>query len=167
MNQYMPGANQTEDVVHPFRKYFDELQIGETWTTHKRTITEADIVNFANISGDNFYAHMDVTSLEGSLFEDRVAHGYFIISAAAGLFVEPKKGPVLANYGLDELRFTKPIYVGATIGVRLTVKEKTAQGQKQPEDIPRGIVKWQVDVYDETGETAALATVLTLVERKL
>lgn len=164
--QYIPGAAQKEDPIHPFKKYFEELEIGETLTTHKRTVTEADIVNFANISGDNFYAHMDETSLEGSLFEKRVAHGYFVISAAAGLFVDPKKGPVLANYGLDELRFTKPVYVGATIGVRLTVKEKIAQEKREDDEHMKGIVKWQVDVYDEEGETVALATILTLVERR-
>ncbi len=163
---YQPGAKPSEDRIHPFRKYFEELEIGETLETHKRTVTETDIVNFANISGDNFYAHMDVTSLEGTLFESRVAHGYFILSAAAGLFVDPKKGPVLANYGLDECRFTKPVYVGTTIGVRLTVKEKIAQEQKTPEDTPRGIVKWRVEVYDQTGETVALATILTLVAKK-
>lgn len=165
-NIYQPGAKQTEDLIHPFRKYFEDLKIGETLVTHKRTVTEADIVNFANISGDNFYAHMDVTSLEGTLFESRVAHGYFILSAAAGLFVDPKKGPILANYGLEECRFVKPVYVGATIGVRLTVKEKIWQEKRSEEEIPRGIVKWQVDVYDETGETVALATILTLVQRR-
>ena len=162
--EYIYGAKQIEDRVHPFRKYFDELQIGETLTTHKRTVTETDIVNFANISGDNFYAHMDETSLEGTLFEKRVAHGYFILSAAAGLFVDPGKGPVLANYGLEECRFLKPVYVGATIGVRLTVKEKIEQDKREGE-IPRGIVKFLVDVYDETGETVALATILTLVAK--
>ncbi|MDQ3192271.1 MAG: phenylacetic acid degradation bifunctional protein PaaZ [Bacteroidota bacterium] len=164
-NVYQPGAQQKEDIVHPFKKYFDELEIGETLITHKRTVTETDIVNFANISGDNFYAHMDVTSLEGSIFESRVAHGYFIISAAAGLFVDPKKGPVLANYGLDELRFVKPVYVGATIGVRLTCKEKISK-EKRENEPAQGVVKWQVDVYDQTGETVALATILTLVQRK-
>ena len=164
---FQPGAEQKEDRIHPFRKYFDELEIGETLTTHKRTVTEADIVNFANISGDNFYAHMDVTSLEGTLFEKRVAHGYFVMSAAAGLFVDPKKGPVLANYGVDEFRFLKPVYVGATIGVRLTVKEKIQQEKRSDDDILKGIVKWQVDVFDETGETCALGTILTLVANKI
>jgi len=164
-NTYLTGARQTEDAIHPFRKYFDELKIGETLVTHKRTVTETDIVNFANISGDNFYAHTDVTSLEGSIFTGRVAHGYFIISAAAGLFVDPKKGPVLANYGLDELRFIKPVYVGATIGVRLTVKEKMSKEKREGEPA-QGVVKWLVDVYDETGETVALATILTLVAKK-
>ncbi len=162
---YQPKAEQWEDLTHPFRKHFEDLKIGETVTTHKRTVTEADIVNFANISGDNFYAHMDVTSLEGTMFTSRVAHGYFVLSAAAGLFVDPKKGPVLANYGLDECRFVKPVYVGATIGVRLTVKEKVAKENREGE-IPQGIVKWQVDVYDETGETVAMATILTIVARK-
>jgi len=165
-NVYQPGSEQTEDVVHPFRKMFDELQIGETYVTHKRTVTETDIVNFANISGDNFYAHMDETSLEGTIFESRVAHGYFVLSAAAGLFVDPKKGPVLANYGLDDCRFTKPVYVGATIGVRLTVKEKTKQERREDDEVSKGIVKWHVEVYDETDETVALATILTLVQRE-
>lgn len=164
-NVFQIKSNQTETAVHPFKKYFDELEIGETIITHKRTVTETDIVNFANISGDNFYAHTDVTSLEGSLFESRVAHGYFVLSAAAGLFVDPKRGPVLANYGLEEFRFTKPVYVGTTIGVKLTVKEKIDQ-EKREGEVPRGIVKWLVDVYDQTGETVALGTILTLVQRK-
>ena len=108
---------------------------------------------------------VDATALEGTPFAGRVAHGYFILSKAAGLFVEPRKGPVLLNYGLDECRFTKPVYPGATIGVRLTVKEKINQEQKSESDIPKGIVKWLVDVYDETGETVALATILTMVRR--
>ncbi len=166
-NQYMPKAKQTEDVIHPFRKYFEELQIGETLITHKRTVTEADIVNFANISGDNFYAHTDATSLEGTIFTQRVVHGYFVLSAAAGLFVDPKKGPVLLNYGLEECRFTKPVYPGMTIGVKLTVKEKVDQEKKTEEDVPKGIVKWVVDVYDETGETVAIATILTMVRKKV
>jgi len=165
-NVYLPGAKRTEDVIHPFRKMWDELKIGDTYTTHKRTVTETDIVNFSNISGDNFYAHTDVTSLEGTIFEGRVAHGYFILSAAAGLFVDPRKGPVLANYGVDECRFTKPVYVGTTIGVRLTVKEKTKQERKEDDTVSKGIVKWYVEVYDETDEIVALATVLTLVQRE-
>ena len=165
-NVYQPGSEQKEDVIHPFRKMFDDLEIGDTLITHKRTVTETDIVNFANISGDNFYAHMDVTSLEGTIFEERVAHGYFILSAAAGLFVDPKKGPVLANYGIDECRFVKPVYVGATIGVRLTVKEKTAQEKRPDDTVAKGIVKWLAEVYDETGETVAMATILTLVQRR-
>jgi len=163
---YQSHGKTTEDEKHPFRKYFDELQIGDTLHTHKRTVTEADIVNFANVSWDHFYAHTDHTSLEGTLFEKPVAHGYFILSAAAGLFVDAKKGPVMLNYGLEECRFLKPVYAGATIGVQLTCKEKTIQEQKEENDIPKGIVKWLVEVTDETEELVALATILTMVQRK-
>jgi len=155
-----------EDDKHPFRKYFEELQIGDTLHSHKRTVTESDIVNFANISWDHFYAHTDHTSLEGTLFEKPVAHGYFILSAAAGLFVDPKKGPVMLNYGLEEFRFIKPVYAGSTIGVELTCKEKIAQEQKESTDIPKGIVKWLVQVSDETGELVAIGTIMTMVMRK-
>ncbi len=165
-NVYQQGGKQHETDIHPFKKHFEDLQIGETLTTAKHTVSEADITNFANVSGDNFYAHMDATSLEGTIFERRVAHGYFVLSKAAGLFVDAKKGPVLLNYGIDEARFTKPVYPGMTIGVRLTVKEKTAQEKRTPEDITKGIVKWLVDVYDETGETVAIATILTMVRMK-
>jgi len=163
--QFQVGAEMPEANPHVFRKHFEELVIGETVFTHKHTVTDADIVNFANVSGDNFYAHMDATSLEGTIFERRVAHGYFILSKAAGLFVDPKKGPVLLNYGLEEARFTKPVYPGATIGVRFTVKEKIDQEKRSEDDIPKGIVKFLVDVYDETGETVALATILTMVKK--
>ena len=166
-NVYQQGGKQTEPEVHLFRKYFEELTVGDTLVTAKHTVTEADITNFANVSGDNFYAHMDATSLEGTIFEGRVAHGYFVLSKAAGLFVDAKKGPVLLNYGIDEARFTKPVYPGMTIGVRLTVKEKTAQERKSQEDIAKGIVKWLVDVYDQTGETVAIATILTMVKMKV
>lgn len=165
-SQHQVGATLPEAEPHLFRQYFEDLQVGDTVTTHKHTVTEADIVNFANVSGDNFYAHMDATSLEGTLFEQRVAHGYFVLSKAAGLFVDPKKGPVLLNYGIDEARFTKPVYPGATLGVRLTVKEKIAQEKRSEEDVPKGIVKFLVDVYDETGETVALATILTMVQKR-
>ncbi len=164
-NIYQPGAKQTEQLVHPFRKHFEELEVGETVVTHKHTVTEADIANFANVSGDNFYAHMDATSLDGTIFEQRVAHGYFVLSKAAGLFVDPKKGPVLLNYGIEECRFTKPVYPGMTIGVRLTVKEKVDQEKRDEEDIAKGIVKFLVDVYDETEETVAIATILTMVKK--
>jgi len=163
--QFQVGAAMPEANPHVFRQHFEELVIGDTVFTHKHTVTEADIVNFANVSGDNFYAHMDATSLEGTIFERRVAHGYFILSKAAGMFVDPKKGPVLLNYGLEEARFIKPVYPGATIGVRFTVKEKIDQEKRTPEDIAKGIVKFLVDVYDETGETVALATILTMVKK--
>lgn len=163
--QFQVGAEMPEANPHVFRKHFEELVVGETVFTHKHTVSDADIVNFANVSGDNFYAHMDATSLEGTIFERRVAHGYFILSKAAGLFVDPKKGPVLLNYGIDEARFTKPVYPGATIGVRFTVKEKIDQEKRSEDDIAKGIVKFLVDVYDETGETVALATILTMVRK--
>lgn len=163
--QFQVGAEMPEANPHVFRKHFEELVVGETVFTAKHTVTDADIVNFANVSGDNFYAHMDATSLEGTIFERRVAHGYFVLSKAAGLFVDPKKGPVLLNYGIDEARFTKPVYPGATIGVRFTVKEKIDQEKKSEDDIAKGIVKFLVDVYDETGETVALATILTMVKK--
>jgi oxepin-CoA hydrolase/3-oxo-5,6-dehydrosuberyl-CoA semialdehyde dehydrogenase len=165
-NQYQYGGSYKTPPQHLFRMYFDELEIGQTIITHKRTITETDIISFANVSWDHFYAHTDVTSLDDTPFEQRVAHGYFILSAAAGLFVDPAKGPVLLNYGLEECRFTKPVYAGMTIGVRLTVKEKIQQDVKDENDIPKGIVKFLVDVYDETGETVAVATILTMVKRK-
>ena len=163
--QFQVGAEMPEANPHVFRQHFEELVIGQTVYTHKHTVTDADIVNFANVSGDNFYAHMDATSLEGTIFEKRVAHGYFVLSKAAGLFVDPKKGPVLLNYGLEEARFTKPVYPGATIGVRFTVKEKIDQEKRSEEDISKGIVKFLVDVFDETGETVALATILTMVRK--
>jgi oxepin-CoA hydrolase/3-oxo-5,6-dehydrosuberyl-CoA semialdehyde dehydrogenase len=164
--QYQYGGKYKEEIKHPFKKYFEELEIGETLITHKRTVTDTDIVNFANVSWDHFYAHTDDTSLEGTPFTQKVAHGYFVLSAAAGLFVDAAKGPVMLNYGLEECRFTKPVYPGMTIGVRLTVKEKVAQEKRENEDYKKGIVKWLVDVYDETGETVAIATILTMVKMK-
>jgi len=163
---YQAGGNQPEAKVHVFKKYFEDLVIGETVYTAKRTVTEADIVNFANVSWDHFYAHTDVTSLDGTIFEERVAHGYFILSAAAGLFVSPGKGPVLLNYGIEEARFTKPVYAGATIGVKLTVKEKMDQEKRDEEDIAKGIVKFYVEVYDQTDEIVAVATILTMVKKR-
>jgi oxepin-CoA hydrolase / 3-oxo-5,6-dehydrosuberyl-CoA semialdehyde dehydrogenase len=164
--QFQIGATQPEANPHLFRQHFEDLVVGKTVFTHKHTVTDADIVNFANVSGDNFYAHMDATSLEGTIFEKRVAHGYFVLSKAAGLFVDPKKGPVLLNYGIDEARFTKPVYPGATLGVRFTVKEKISQEKRNDDDIAKGIVKFLVDVYDETGETVAIATILTMVKKR-
>lgn len=166
LNQYQQGGKQIEKDIHPFRQYFEDLEIGETLITAKHTVTDADVVNFANVSGDHFYAHTDVTSLDGTIFTGRVAHGYYILSKAAGLFVNAKKGPVLLNYGIDECRFTKPVYMGSTIGVRFTCKEKIDQEKKNAEDVSKGIVKWLVDVYDETGETVAIATILTMVKKR-
>lgn len=165
-NQYQYGAKQNILEVHPFKKHFEELNVGDTLITEKHVVTMEDIERFADLSGDKFYAHMDEKSLEGTPFTGRVAHGYFILSRAAGLFVDPPKGPVLLNYGLDECRFIKPVYPGATIGVRFTCKEKIDQEKRSPEDIGKGIVKWLVDVYDETGDSVAIATILTMVKKK-
>lgn len=163
--QYQPGAARPEANPHVFRQHFEELEVGATVYTAKHTVTESDITNFANVSGDNFYAHVDATSLEGTIFEGRVAHGYFILSKAAGLFVEAKKGPVLLNYGIDECRFTKPVYPGTTIGVKLTVKEKIDQEKRSEDDVAKGIVKYYVEVYDDTDEIVAVTTILTMVKK--
>ena len=166
-NVYQPYAKGKEDVIHPFRKYFEEIQIGDQLITGKRTITDADIKNFANLSWDHFYAHTDHTSLEGTLFEKPVAHGYLIMSAAAGLFVEnSQKCPVLLNYGIDELRFTKPVYADTTIYVRFTCKEKIEQEKKEEKDVPKGIVQWYVEIFDQTDEHIGVATILTMVAMK-
>ncbi|HBF20604.1 MAG TPA: phenylacetic acid degradation bifunctional protein PaaZ [Cryomorphaceae bacterium] len=162
---YQPGASRPEVEKHLFRQHFEELKVGDTVYTHKHTVTDADIASFAQVSGDNFYAHVDATSLEGTIFEGKVAHGYYVLSKAAGMFVDPRKGPVLLNYGIDECRFTKPVYPGMTIGVKFTVKEKIDQEKKSEDDIAKGIVKFNVDVYDEEGETVALATILTMVKK--
>lgn len=162
---YQPGASRPEADKHLFRQHFEELVVGQTVYTHKHTVTDADIASFAQVSGDNFYAHVDATSLDGTIFEGKVAHGYYILSKAAGMFVDPKKGPVLLNYGIDECRFTKPVYPGMTIGVKFSVKEKINQEKRSEEDIAKGIVKFNVEVYDETDETVALATILTMVKK--
>ena len=162
-HEWMKNAQQRSDGIHPFRKTFDELRIGESLTTHRRTITEADVVNFAGISGDHFYAHTDELAAQESIFKRRVAHGYFVLSAAAGLFVDPAKGPVLANYGLEHLRFTRPVYIGDTIQVRLTCKQKTRKEKREGEE-PQGIVAWDVEVTNQNAETVATYTVLTLVK---
>ncbi len=164
MDQWMPGAPAPSGAAHPFRKTFDELAIGETLVTGSRTITEADVAAFAALSGDRFYAHMDDDAARGSIFEKRVVHGYFVVSAAAGLFVDPAPGPVLANYGLDNLRFVKPVYIGDGIRVRLTCKQKTAR-DTPPGGIPQGVVAWDVAVTNQHDEPVALYTILTLVRR--
>jgi oxepin-CoA hydrolase / 3-oxo-5,6-dehydrosuberyl-CoA semialdehyde dehydrogenase len=164
---YQPNATGLRHQVHPFRKYFEEIKVGDQLLTGKRTITDADITNFANLSWDHFYAHTDHGALEGTIFEKPVAHGYFILSAAAGLFVGGSaKGPVLLNYGLDELRFTEPVYAGSTIQVQFTCKEKIAQEQKSDTDLPRGIVKWYVEVFNEKQLLVAVATILTMVQKR-
>ena len=164
-NEYTPGAERTYDRIHPFRKTFDELEVGDALVTARRTVTEADVVNFAGVSGDFFYAHMDDIAARDSLFERRVAHGYFVLSAAAGLFVDPAPGPVLANYGLESLRFVKPVYPGDTIQATLTVKQKTAKEKKEGQP-PQGVVAWDVEVKNQNDEAVAVYTILTLVQRE-
>jgi oxepin-CoA hydrolase/3-oxo-5,6-dehydrosuberyl-CoA semialdehyde dehydrogenase len=164
--QWSTGAQETTGEMHPFRKYWDDLEVGETIVTGTRTITLEDVVNFANLSGDKFYAHMsDEDARTNGVFTGRVAHGYFIVSAAAGLFVDPALGPVLANYGLEGLRFTKPVYPGDTIHVRLTVKQKTAK-DTPVDGIPQGVVEWDVEVRNQDNEAVAVYSILTLVARR-
>lgn len=159
------GSEVFEDRVHPFKKSFDELRIGERLLTARRTVTEADIVNFACLSGDHFYAHMDKIAAADSLFGDRVAHGYFIVSAAAGLFVDAAPGPVIANYGMDNLRFVEPVKIGDTIQVELTCKQKTPKPLRDPEQKPHGVVVWDIKVKNQRNELVATYDILTLVNR--
>ena len=163
--RYQVGASQNTDGPHVFRKHFEEINIGDTVITDRHLVTLDNIEDFAELSGDKFYAHMDENALEGTIFTERVAHGYFIMSKAAGLFVDAEKGPVLLNYGIDECRFTKPVYPGMSVGVRFTVKEKISQEKRDEEDIAKGIVKFLVDVYDDDGETVMMATILTMVRK--
>jgi oxepin-CoA hydrolase / 3-oxo-5,6-dehydrosuberyl-CoA semialdehyde dehydrogenase len=165
---YQPNAKGILGSVHPFRKYFEELQVGDQIVTEKRIITGKDIDAFAELSGDHFYAHKKDTDFTGTMFEQQVAHGYFVLSAAAGLFVDgSERGPVLLNYGIDELRFTKPVYPGAELTIRFTCKEKLPQDPRDKNDIPKGIVKWLVEMLDETGEHVGIATILTMVAKRL
>ncbi len=167
-NVYQPGATGNTDTIHPFKKYFEELVIGDQLITEKRLITSEDIDKFADLSGDHFYAHLAQTDFAGTMFERQVAHGYFIMSAAAGLFVDSyEKNPVLLNYGIDELRFTKPVYPGAEIHIRFTCKEKISQERKEATDIDKGIVKWLMEMIDETDEIVGVATILTMVAKKV
>ncbi len=162
---YQPGGKVEETPQHPFKYYFEEIEPGMSLLTHKRTITDSDIQNFANLTWDVFYAHTDITSLDGSIFEKRAAHGYFLLAAGAGLFVHPAKGPVGANYGLEDCRFIRPIYHNDTIQVRLTCKEKVERDVKGKEH-PSGVVKWYEEIIDQDGEVVAVATILTLVQKK-
>ena len=175
-NVYQQYAAGKDPGKHPFRKYFEELQIGDQIVTEKRVITSEDIDRFADLSGDHFYAHIKSTDFTGTMFEQQVAHGYFIMSIAAGLFVDSyEKNPVLLNYGIDELRFTKPVYPGAEIHIRFTCKEKLPNDKrviekpedfKRGDDIDKGIVKWLVEMIDETNEITGVATILTMVEKQ-
>jgi oxepin-CoA hydrolase/3-oxo-5,6-dehydrosuberyl-CoA semialdehyde dehydrogenase len=167
-NVFQPNARGKDPGKHPFKKYFEELQIGDQLITEKRVITSEDIDRFADLSGDHFYAHIKTTDFAGTMFEQQVAHGYFMISAAAGLFVDSyEKNPVLLNYGIDELRFTKPVYPGTEVYIRFTCKEKLPQDPKDDNDIPKGIVKWLVEILDETEEPViGISTILTMVAKK-
>ncbi|NOT49995.1 MAG: phenylacetic acid degradation bifunctional protein PaaZ [Chitinophagaceae bacterium] len=175
-NVYQQNAKGKDPGKHPFKKYFEELQIGDQIITEKRIITSEDIDRFADLSGDHFYAHIKTTNFTGTMFEQQVAHGYFIMSMAAGLFVDSyEKNPVLLNYGIDELRFTKPVYPGAEIHIRFTCKEKLPNDKrivekpedfKRGDDIDKGIVKWLVEMIDETNEITGVATILTMVAKK-
>lgn len=165
VHEYLQGAEQKTGGVHPFRRFFEELEVGDTLITGTRTITLDDVEKFAALSGDVFYAHMnDEQARAHGVFEKRVAHGYFIISAAAGLFVDPAPGPVMANYGLENLRFTKPVYPGDTIKVRLTVKQKTAK-ETPVDGVSQGVIAWDVEVTNQNSESCAVYTILTLVRR--
>ncbi|MCP5266591.1 MAG: phenylacetic acid degradation bifunctional protein PaaZ [Burkholderiaceae bacterium] len=164
--EYVRGAPVIESDVHPFRRYFDDLRIGESLLTHRRTVGEADIVNFGCLSGDFFYMHFDEEAARASQFGKRIAHGYFVLSAAAGLFVSPSPGPVLANYGLDTLRFVKPVGIGDTIQARLTCKRKIDRPTRRPGDAGQGVVAWDVQVTNQNGETVASYDILTLVSKR-
>jgi oxepin-CoA hydrolase/3-oxo-5,6-dehydrosuberyl-CoA semialdehyde dehydrogenase len=163
--QFTSGATPRFEQLHPFRKTFDELEIGDSLLSHRRTVTEADIVNFGCLSGDHFYAHFDEIGAQNSLFGKRVAHGYFVISAAAGLFVDPREGPLLANYGLENLRFTEPVCIGDTIRVRLTAKQKIRKEKRPEEERATGVVVWDAEVTNQDDVTVAVYDIMTLVER--
>ena len=164
-HSWTAGAQVFEDRVHPFKKSFDELRIGERLLTARRTVTEADLVNFGCLSGDFFYAHMDKIAAAESLFGERVAHGYFVVSAAAGLFVDAAPGPVIANYGMDNLRFVEPVKIGDTLQVELTCKQKTPKLLRDPAQKPHGVVVWDIKVKNQRNELVATYDILTLVER--
>ena len=163
--EYMRGAAVQEEARHPFRKWFDDLRIGDSLLTHRRTVSEADIVNFGGVSGDYFYMHFDEVAAKDTQFGQRIAHGYFVLSAAAGLFVSPGPGPVLANYGLDTLRFVKPVAIGDTIQARLTCKRKIDRPTKKDQQ-PQGVVAWDVQVLNQHGELVASYDILTLVRKQ-
>ncbi len=163
--EYVRGARVQEEALHPFRKWFDELNIGDSLLTHRRTVSEADIVAFGGISGDYFYMHFDEVAAKDSPFGKRIAHGYFVLSAAAGLFVSPAQGPVLANYGLDTLRFDKPVGIGDTIRARLTCKRKTEKAPRKGQP-PQGVVAWDVQVTNQNEELVASYDILTIVLKR-
>ena len=155
---WLPGAPITEATAHPFRRHFNELTLGESLLTAPREVTLEDIEHFAHFTGDTFYAHMDEAAAKANpFFPGRVAHGYLLLSFAAGLFVEPNPGPVLANTGLNNLSFQQPVSAGDSIRARLTVKRKT----KRTDDY--GEVRWHVDLTNQNAETVATYELLTMV----
>ena len=154
--QYIPGAPKHIIDVHPFRLTMSELHIGDTWKTGSRAVTLEDIEHFANFTGDRFYAHMDEEAAKASpIFEGRVAHGYLILSFAAGLFVDPDPGPVLANTGLENLRFLTPLYPGDSMRVELTVRSKSLKSEET------GVVRWAVEIFNQKDELVATYDLLT------
>jgi oxepin-CoA hydrolase / 3-oxo-5,6-dehydrosuberyl-CoA semialdehyde dehydrogenase len=160
--RWMRGAKPRDPGVHPFRKPFHDLAIGDTLVSAEREVTLEDIERFADLSGDHFYAHMnEADAARNPLFGGRVAHGYFLVSAAAGLFVDPDYGPVLANYGLDTLRFVKPVKPGDRIKVRLTCKEKSLRPANG-----YGEVRWDTELTNQNDEPVALYDVLTMVSER-
>lgn len=170
--QFQQGAEGKIDSIHPFKKHYEELEVGDQLITDSRLITSEDIDAFAALSGDNFYAHKRETNFAGTMFDEQVAHGYLIMSISAGLFVDSYEiNPVLLNYGIDELRFTKPVYPGAKIHIRFTCKEKISTDVTPNEDDPktliqRGVVKWLVEMLDDTDEPlVGIATILTMVKK--
>ena len=164
--EHIRGAKVNESEVHPFRRWYEDLAIGDSLLTHRRTVGEADIVAFGGISGDYFYMHFDEIAAKESPFGKRIAHGYFVLSAAAGLFVSPAPGPVLANYGLDTLRFIKPVGIGDTIRARLTCKRKTDRQKKDANGVGQGVVAWDVEVTNQLDELVASYDILTLVAKR-
>ena len=164
--EHIRGAKVNESEVHPFRRWYEDLAIGDSLLTHRRTVGEADIVAFGGISGDYFYMHFDAIAAKESPFGKRIAHGYFVLSAAAGLFVSPAPGPVLANYGVDTLRFVKPVGIGDTIRARLTCKRKTDRQKKDANGVGQGVVAWDVEVTNQDGELVASYDILTLVAKR-
>ena len=158
-NRWTRGADEKDPGVHPFRKTFEQLEIGDTVHTAERQVTLEDITHFAEFTGDTFYAHTDEeAAAKNPFFDGRVAHGYLIVSFAAGLFVDPEFGPVLANYGVDDLRFSQPVNVGDTLKVRLTCKQKTLRA-----GTGYGEVRWDTEVTNQDGEVVAQYDVLTMV----
>ena len=158
-NRWIRGADESVTDEHPFRKTFEQLQIGHTVHTDSRHVSKEDIEHFAEFTGDNFYAHMsDDLAQRNPFFDGRAAHGYLIVSFAAGLFVDPEFGPVLANYGVDNLRFAQPVYVGDSLKVRFTCKQKTLR-----EGAGYGEVRWDTEVTNQKDELVASYDVLTMV----